>query len=399
MAKSTTQTPPEELSLEEEAARKAQLREDYTQPDGDVLIARDKHFFRKAVPIITVAMVAVFILCLLSGHYPCTKGEVLACFLHGLIDRINWLLETPGRLIPAISYSLPNPVPVTWSTVVDSVVWNVRMLRMVAVIFIGGGLALSGASYQCLFRNPLVSEGILGVSNGACFGASIAILLALSAVYINIFAFVFGALAVFLTYNCSKMLRGNQTLLLVLSGTVISSLFSAGISIVKYLAPYDTALPEITFWLMGSFSKIKIMDLYYLIPIIVVCSLVIVHERWNMNVLSLGDNEAKALGINVNRSRAIIIVCSTLIASVSVCVCGAIAWVGMIIPQIARYLVGPDCRRLIPCAFFIGSIFLMLVDVACRASIQAELPVGIVTSLIGAPIFFVILKRSRTGWA
>lgn len=224
-------------------------------------------------------------------------------------------------------------------------------------------------------------------------------LLGMATVFINALAFVFGALAVFITVTCASKLRGNQTLLLVLMGTVVNSLFSAGVSIVKYLAPTETTLPEITFWLMGSFSKIKPEDLYYLIPLITVCALVIIHERWNMNVMALGDDEAKALGVNVKRCRLIIIIASTLITAVSVCVCGAIAWVGMIIPQITRFLVGPDCRRLLPCVFVIGAIFLMLVDVACRAAVNAELPVGIVTSLIGAPIFFLVLRRSQMGWA
>lgn len=367
--------------------------------DGDVILRRERRFRWKAVAIIAAVMTAVFLFCLLSGRYTCSRLDVLGAFAYGLVDRLCALVEFPVNLVVGGGFDIPNPIPVTWKPSVSSVVWDIRMIRIVGVIFIGGGLALSGASYQCLFRNPLVSESILGVSNGACFGACVAILLSLGTVMINALAFVFGAAAVFMTYTLSKALRGNQTLLLVLTGTVVSSIFSAGISIVKYLAPIDTALPEITFWLMGSFSKIGADDLLYLIPLITVCSAVLVHMRWKMNLLSLGDNEARALGIDVTRTRAVVIVCSTLIASVSVCVCGAVAWVGIIIPQIVRSLVGPDCRRLMPIAFFVGAIFLMLVDVACRAAINAELPVGVVTSLVGALMFFAILRHSRTGWA
>ncbi|WP_172135260.1 iron ABC transporter permease [Adlercreutzia sp. ZJ473] len=367
---------------------------------GDSVRRKERRFWIKAsIIIISVLMIAVFLFCVLSGYYSCTKWEVLLVLAHGILDGVIWVLELPCLLFPDLAYTIGNPIPVTWSPNIDLVVWDVRVIRIVAVIFIGGGLALSGASYQCLFRNPLVSESILGVSNGACFGACLAILLMLPTFFINVLAFIGGGLAVFLTYTCSKMLRGNQTLLLVLTGTVVSSIFSAGISIIKYVAPTETALPEITFWLMGSFAKITKGDLLYLIPIITICAVILIRMRWKMNVLALGDREARALGVSVGKTRAIIVVCSTLIASVSVCVCGAIAWVGIIIPQIVRHMVGPDCRRLMPCAFFIGGIFLMLVDVACRATIAAELPVGVVTSLIGAPMFFMILFRAKTAWA
>jgi iron complex transport system permease protein len=365
---------------------------------GSVLISKERRFWARAIAIIVVLTVGVALFCVLSGQYSCSRLDVLKCLGYGILDRLIWLIELPTR-IPGISYDIPNPIPVTWEGNVNSVVWNIRVVRIVGVAFIGGGLAIAGASYQCLFRNPLVSESILGVSTGASFGAALAILLTLSTVSINIFAFLGGALAVFLTYFLSKLLRGNQTLLLVLTGTVVSSIFSAGISIIKYVAPTETALPEITFWLMGSFAKIKANDLIYLIPMIVACALVLMHMRWKMNVLSLGDNEAKTLGINVSATRGVIIVCSTLMVSVSVCICGAISWVGLIVPQIVRHMVGPDARKLMPIAFFAGSIFLMLVDVACRATVQGELPVSVVTALVGAPIFFFTLLRSKEGWA
>lgn len=375
------------------------IRQDVPLSAGELLLKQERQFRRRAILVLTILTIGVFLFCILSGHYNCTRADVLRSLGYGILDRLIWLLNLPGRLIPGLHYTIVNPVPVTWASNVDSVVWDVRMIRIIAVIFIGGGLSLSGGSYQCLFRNPLVSESILGVSTGACFGASLALLMELNSVMVNLFAFAGGATAVTLTYSCSQMLKGNQTLLLVLTGTVVSSLFSAGISIVKYVAPTETTLPEITFWLMGAFSKIQKADLCYLIPVIVACAGVLIHFRWKMNVLSLGDNEARALGIDLKRTRLIIIICSTLITSVSVCVCGAISWVGMIIPQIVRYLVGPDCRRLMPCSFAAGGIFLMLVDVACRASVNAELPVSIVTSLIGAPGFFLILLKAKEAWA
>lgn len=375
------------------------IREDVPFKSGDVIFQKERAFWKKAIVFIAIAMIAVFILCLLSGRYVCTKLEVLMAFVHGLFNGIIWLLELPARIIPGLTYEIENPILATWPENVSLVVWKIRVVRIVAVIFIGGGLSMSGASYQALFRNPLVSESILGVSGGACFGACVALLFSMGPAVVNILAFVGGTCAVFMTYCASKLLRGNRTLLLILTGTVVSSLFSAGISIIKYVAPTETVLPEITFWIMGSFAKISSSDLLYLIPIIVICSGVLVSMRWKMNLLSLGDREAKALGIDVSKTRAVVIICATLIASVSVCVCGEIAWVGIIIPQIVRFLVGPDCRKLMPCAFFIGGIFLMLVDVVCRSLSTSELPVSVVTSLIGAPMFFVILKRSKAGWA
>lgn len=359
---------------------------------------QEKSFFWKAAFIITAAMAVTILFCILSGRYSCTRTEVFYAFLHGIVDRFFDLLELPAKIFPSLDYTLTNPIPVTWDSNVETVIWTIRVPRILAVIFIGGGLAVSGASYQCLFRNPLVSESILGVSSGASFGASISILLTLGSGFTTLFAFCGGALAVTLTYLSSKLLRGNQTLLLVLAGSVVSSIFSAGLSIIKYIAPTETALPEITFWLMGSFAKISGSSLRLLIPLISVYLLLLLRVRWQMNVLALGDDEAKTLGVNIARTRLLIIVCSTLITGVSVCVCGMIGWIGVIIPQITRMQIGPNTRRLIPCAFFVGAVFLMIVDVVCRTLLVAEIPVGIVTSLIGAPIFLLILKRAKEGW-
>lgn len=382
----------DELSeTEEELSRQLQ--------SGQQLKMLEHHFWLKALTILIAILIATYVFCVLTGNYGVPKQTVFLVMLHGILDKLIWVAEIPAMLIPGLDYSIANPIAVTWNTNTEIVVWNVRNVRICGVIFIGGGIAVAGASYQCLFRNPLVSESILGVSNGAGFGASLALLLMLNATLVNIFAFVGGILAVFLTYYFSKMLRGNQTLLLVLTGIVVSSVFSAGISIVKYIAPPDTSLPDITFWLMGSFGKIGTDDLAVLVVLISVCVVVLMCFRWKMNILALGDDEARTLGINVERTRVIIIIASTLIASVSTCVVGTVPWVGIVIPQITRSLVGPDARKLMPCAFLVGAIFLMLVDVACRALLAVEIPVGIVTSLVGAPIFFIILKRSNTGWA
>lgn len=340
----------------------------------------------------------VFVICLLSGRYNCTVSELLHSLGYGLLDRIINLINLPAKHW-GWWQPISNPMAITWGKDVDTVMWTVRMPRILAVILIGGGLSISGASFQCVFRNPLVSEGILGVSNGASLGAVLAIFFGLGPGLTSLCAFAGGMLAVGLAYSCSKMFRGNPTLVLVLAGTVVGSLLTAGNSIVKYLAPQDTKLPQITFWLMGSFAGISWSKLRLMGPLIIICSLGILRMCWQLNLMALGDDEAKALGVDTARSRKILIFLATVITSSAVCVCGIVGWVGMVIPQITRLVVGPDARRLIPATFAVGAIFLMLVDIACRTLVVTEIPVGIITSLIGAPIFLVLLKRVKEGWA
>lgn len=353
----------------------------------------------KIAVILSAVLILVVIVCVLAGRYSCTKLEILQCFFYGIVDLFCTILEIPAMLIPGLDYTIANPVPITWPPNVDIVLWSVRIPRIIAVIFVGGGLAISGANYQGLFKNPLVSESILGVSAGASLGASLSILCAWGYIATNIAAFIGGILAVSLTYVISQIFTGNKTLLLVLSGSIVSSIFSAGLSIVKYVAPTETALPEITFWLMGSFGDITVSNVYFLVPVIAVCTLLLMSIRWRVNVLSFGDDEALALGINVKRTRIMIIICSTLITASAVCVCGMIGWVGVVIPQITRMIIGPDARKLIPCSFAIGAAFLLIVDLVCRTLTVAEIPVGIVTSIVGAPLYIIVLKRAREGWA
>ncbi len=348
--------------------------------------------------LLIILIVIVFTVCLFVGRYNTTPDVLMGAIAHGFLQFFIDILELPTHL-EGIDYTIVNPIPVTWETNVDIVLWTVRLPRLLAVIFVGGGLAVAGANYQGVFRNPLVSEGILGVSAGASLGASIAILLQSSTWVISVAAFLGGIAAVSLTCGVSAVFKGNRTLILVLAGTVVGSLFSAGVSIVKYMAPTDTALPDITFWLMGSFAKVKIDQLLFVLPAITISVIILQAFCWKLNVLSLGDEEAQSLGVNTRYTRLTIIVFSTIITAVSVCICGMVGWVGMIIPQITRMIVGPDNRRLIPCSFAAGALFLMIVDTVCRTLLVTEIPVGIVTSLIGAPIFLVLLLRISKGWS
>ncbi len=365
---------------------------------GAMLDQQERRYRKRLFLTLAAVATVVFVICLLSGRYNCTKAELLASLGHGLLQGVISVLNLPaehwGWWQP-----LSNPIEVTWGQDIDTVMWTVRMPRILAVMLIGGGLSISGASFQCVFRNPLVSEGILGVSNGASLGAVLAIFFGFGPALTSLCAFAGGMLAVGLAYSCSKMFRGNPTLVLVLAGTVVGSLLTAGNSIVKYLAPQDTKLPQITFWLMGSFAGISWSKLRFMGPLILICSLGILRMCWQLNLMALGDDEARALGVDTARARKILIFLATVITSSAVCVCGIVGWVGMVIPQITRLVVGPDARRLIPATFMVGSIFLMLVDIVCRTLVVTEIPVGIITSLIGAPIFLVLLKRVKEGWA
>ena len=345
-----------------------------------------------------VALVVSFLFCLVVGRYTTGVVETFAAFAYGTVDAVIDLLELP-TLVPGISYDIPNPVPIIWDTTSYLVLWTIRLPRMIGVVFVGGGLAMAGASYQGVFRNPIVSESILGVTAGAAFGAGLGFYLYGGQYLVMALAFVGALVAVALSYVSSRAINGNPTLLLVLAGTVVGSLFSAGLTVLQYLiGPEDSRLGDIVFWLMGSFSKISGGDVAYLVVGISLCALVLANQRWKLNVLSLGDEEARALGIDTRRTRLVIIVAATLLTAVAVSVCGTIGWVGLVVPQMVRMLVGPDNRRLIPLCFFFGGTFMLLIDCLCRSLIAGEIPVGVATAVIGAPLFLVILKRLNRGW-
>lgn len=277
----------------------------------------------------------------------------------------------------------------------STVVLELRLPRTLLAMLVGAGLSLSGAVYQGIFRNPLVSPDVLGVSSGAGFGAVLGILLWGTGGGTSLLAFICGAASVWLAYYFSKS-RGSVSMMsLVLSGIIISSIFSALISLVKYAAdPYDK-LPAITYWLMGSFSKADFDKLEIIgLPMIAAGALLLA-MRWRINILSLGEEKARSLGIDPARLRNIAIVAATVITALSVTSCGIVGWVGLVIPHMCRRMVGVDHQRLLPATCFVGAIFLALVDICARSLLAAELPIGILTALLGAPFFAVLLKRTR----
>jgi iron complex transport system permease protein len=266
------------------------------------------------------------------------------------------------------------------------------------VVLAGAGLAVSGAVFQGTFRNPLVSESILGVSSGAGFGAALGIMLGQTSYAIQLFAFVSALAAVGITYLIGRVHRSSPVLLLVLGGIIVGSLFSAFTSLIKYVADPLDKLPSIVFWLLGSFASITIDDIYLVAPGIVVCTIILLLLRWRLNVLSMGDEEAKALGVDAKKLRAVVIVCATIITAGVVCISGLIGWVGLIIPQMCRLIVGPNHKYLVPASILVGAQFLLFVDLICRTITPGEIPISIVTSIVGAPIFLYLLSKVKRGW-
>jgi iron complex transport system permease protein len=279
-----------------------------------------------------------------------------------------------------------------------TVLFSVRLPRILAALLVGSSLSLAGVSFQGVFRNPLVSPYILGVGAGAGFGACVGILLWDSQLAIQLLSFACGLIAMFGAISMGKVSKGTGTLVFVLSGIIVGSIFTALISLAKYVAdPYDD-LPEIVFWLMGSLSSIRYNDLFWIVGPMLLGTLVLFLLRWRINILSLGDEEARSLGVNVDQIRLIIIVCATLVTSAAVSISGVIGWVGLVVPHIARMIVGPNYNRLLPMSMMIGASFMLLVDDLARTVTATEIPLGIITSLLGAPLFAYLLKRGRMGW-
>lgn len=282
----------------------------------------------------------------------------------------------------------------------SNIIFDIRMPRILAAMMVGAALAVSGGAYQAMFVNPLVSPGILGVLAGASFGAALGIMISESWFTVQIFAFGFGFAAVLVALGVAMIYKdvSSKTILLVLGGVISSALFSALLSVVKYTADPYNKLPAIVYWLMGSFGAVdKSTTFTVFIPMLVGIVVLTAMGKY-LNVLSLGDDDAKALGVRVELVRITAIFFATLISALTVVVAGMIGWVGLIIPHIARFLVGPNNKILIPMCALLGAAFLVIVDTICRTAMSVEIPVGIATSLIGIPIFVLALKGAKKGF-
>ncbi|PRR80000.1 FecCD family ABC transporter permease [Clostridium vincentii] len=333
---------------------------------------------RLIVVILIILPIVTFIISTTFGRYSITIQDLITLII---------------CKIKGVESNLPSNI--------ETVFFNVRLPRIIAAMLIGAALSIAGASYQGVFKNPMVSPDILGASAGAGFGAALGILFSFSIVGIQISSFIFGIVAVSLTYLISSIIgkKSNTILTLILSGMVISTLFQSFLSLIKYVADPTSKLPAITFWLMGSLSSINIKDLILLIFPILLGVIPLILLRWKLNVLSFGEEEAKSMGIDTSKIRFIVILASTIMVSAVVSVSGMIGWIGLVIPHLSRMLVGPNYKKLIPTSMVIGACFLLCVDNLSRSLFSMELPIGILTSIIGAPFFIYLLMSGKKGWA
>lgn len=306
------------------------------------------------------------------------------------IDFLTVLKILADRFVRLVSFGKFG-LKQTWTSAQQSIVVNIRLPRIAAAALVGASLATAGAAYQGMFRNPMVSPDILGASTGAGFGAALAILFGFSYSGITTLSFVFGMAAVLIAWLVSKSSRIQTTIAMVLAGVMVSSLFSAGTSFVKLVADTQSQLPAITYWLMGSLSSIKSSDLHFAAIPILVGLVPLFLLRWRINLLTVSEAEARSMGIETGRLRLLVIICATLMTSASVSVSGMIGWVGLAIPHFCRLIFGQDYRRLIPCSALMGAVFLMLVDNISRTISTAEIPLGILTAFIGAPVFLYLI--------
>ena len=276
----------------------------------------------------------------------------------------------------------------------ETVIFNIRIPRILVSLIVGSGLATAGASFQALFSNPLATPDTLGCANGASFGAALGILLGLNALGIQISALIFGILAVVLVFVFTRYRHANQIMMIILGGMVVSSLFSALVSLIKYVADPNDVLPVITFWLMGSFSNSTVRSLHTGVPMIILGMMILYLMRYRMNALSLKEEEAASLGINVRQNRMIVIIASSLITASVVSMCGVVGWVGLLIPHISRMLFGNNHTKVIPGCIVFGALFMLVIDTIARCMYQAEIPVSILTAIIGAPVFLLLLRKT-----
>ena len=320
--------------------------------------------------ILAAALLALFLLSFWLGRYDVPPSDVIRI----LLSRIF-------------------PMDASWTEQMEAAVLNIRLPRILLACMVGCSLATAGTAYQSVFRNPMAAPDILGASSGACFGAALAILLGFSRSGITALAFVSSLLSVALVYAIARRTKGNRVTSLLLAGVMIGSLFSACTSYVKLVADPSNQLPAITYWLMGSLSGTRMnVVAFAAVPMFIGLAPLLI-LRWRINLLALGEEEARSMGVNTNRLRLVVILCATVLTAASVAVSGMIGWVGLVIPHFARMLFGHDYERLIPASMLLGGAFLMVVDNIARLASAGEIPLGILTSVVGAPVFVWLILR------
>ena len=308
--------------------------------------------------ILAAALLALFLLSFWLGRYDVPPSDVIRI----LLSRIF-------------------PMDASWTEQMEAAVLNIRLPRILLACMVGCSLATAGTAYQSVFRNPMAAPDILGASSGACFGAAL--------------AFISSLLSVALVYTIARRTKGNRVTSLLLAGVMIGSLFSACTSYVKLVADPSNQLPAITYWLMGSLSGTRMnVVAFAAVPMLIGLAPLLI-LRWRINLLTLGEEEARSMGANTNRLRLVVILCATVLTAASVAVSGMIGWVGLVIPHLSRKLVGNDCRHLLPASALFGAIFLLLVDNISRNLLATEIPIGILTAFVGAPFFLYLMTRKE----
>lgn len=328
---------------------------------------------RLKLAMIYAAPFACMFVALFCGRYPLAFGDVCASLASMVTGDAGGLADATVTLVV-----------------------QVRLPRALAAAAVGASLSASGAAYQGVFRNPLVNPGLLGVSNGAGFGAALAIVLFGGGVAIYPSAFAFGIVAVCASAWIARVYHATPTIMLVLGGTIVSSVFAALVSLMKYVADPASQLPSIVYWLMGSLSSVS-FEGFWAVGVMAAGLVALVAMAWRVDVLSLGDKEARSLGLDPVRGRAFVVAAATLATAGAVCMAGVVGWVGLIMPHVGRMLVGSENRRLVPVSMALGAAFLVVVDTCARCIWASEVPLGILTALVGAPFFVYLLKRTKGG--
>ena len=343
------------------------------------------------IVILAAVLIAAVLISIVIGRYSVSLGD-MAKILHseftGFLIRLeNWFSQHL-HIDPGWDLQYPEP---DWQQGADKVLLEIRLPRIAAALLIGAALSTAGCVYQGMFRNPMVSPDILGASTGAGFGAALSIMLGAGYFTISAVSFCFGMIAVMLAYTVSRISRANETIALILAGMIVSSLFSSGVSFIKLVADTQEQLPAITYWLMGSLSSIKVKDVNFIFWPIIIGLTPLLLLRWRMNLLTVEEESAVTMGVNTRILRFVVVICATLLTAASVAVSGMIGWTGLVIPHFCRMIFGYDYRRLIPASVLFGASFLLIVDDVARIATTAEIPLGILTSFIGAPLFLYLL--------
>lgn len=326
--------------------------------------------------LILLLPILLFVISLTLGRYQISAPDVVRVLL--------------SPIFPDIADGIP--------LIARQLVLQVRVPRVLAALLIGASYGATGTAFQAIFKNPLVDSNILGVTSGAGFGAAIAILLMRSTWQVQLSAFAFGLVAVSLSFFGSRLYKTTPLLVLTLMGILVGSLFNSLTSLLKYVADPLDALPAITFWLLGSLTNITWNRMVALVVITLIGLGLFWLLRWRLNILSLGDQEAKSLGVDPIQMKIMIIFIATLMTAVAVSISGVIGWVGLVIPHAGRLIVGPDHKRLMPVSIGLGGSFMILVDNVARTLLPGEIPLGVLTGLIGVPLLIILLRRARTGW-